>query len=169
MTEKADKGGADLGPAGLPYRPCAGVVLMNDQGLVFAGRRIDNPGHAWQMPQGGIDKGETPRDAALRELVEETGIPADLVEVVAETPDWVIYDLPPELLGKVWKGKYGGQRQKWVLMRFLGRDGDIRIDTDHPEFDRWQWMRADDLAAGIVPFKRDVYRQVIAAFQDHLA
>ncbi|MDO5703608.1 MAG: RNA pyrophosphohydrolase, partial [Paracoccus sp. (in: a-proteobacteria)] len=113
---------APTGPNGLPYRPCAGVVLMNRDGLIFAGHRIDSDSNAWQMPQGGIDKGETPRKAALRELVEETGVPADLVEVVAETEDWVIYDLPPELLGKVWKGKFCGQRQKWVLMRFLGDD-----------------------------------------------
>ena len=165
MSAEAD----GTGPGGLPYRPCAGVVLVNDQGLVFAGRRIDNPGHAWQMPQGGIDKGETPRQAALRELVEETGVSPDRVEIVAETPGWVTYDLPPELLGKVWKGKFGGQRQKWVLLRFRGRDEDIRIDTDHPEFDAWQWMRADDLVAGIVPFKRDVYAQVIDAFRAHLA
>ena len=161
--------GPELGPSGLPYRPCAGVVLVNDDGLVFAGRRIDNLGHAWQMPQGGIDAGETPRDAALRELGEEIGVSPDLVEVVAETPDWVRYDLPPELLGKVWKGRFGGQKQKWFLLRFKGGDGDIRIDTAHPEFDRWQWMRAADMAAGIVPFKRGVYDQVIAAFRDHLA
>ena len=157
------------GPAGLPYRPCAGVVLANRDGLVFAGRRIDNPGHAWQMPQGGIDPGETPRQAALRELTEETGIGADLVTVEAETPDWITYDLPPDLLGKVWKGRYGGQAQKWFLLRFQGQDTDIRIDTAHPEFDRWQWMTAADLAAGIVPFKRAVYAEVIAAFRDRLA
>lgn len=156
------------GPGGLPYRDCAGVVLMNGDGLVFAGQRIDTPG-AWQMPQGGIDKGETPRQAALRELEEEIGVRADLVGVVAETPDWVRYDLPPELLGKVWKGKYGGQRQKWYLLRFAGTDADIRIDTAHPEFDRWCWMQADDLIDHIVPFKRDVYRQVLGAFSDHLA
>ncbi|MDO5632538.1 MAG: RNA pyrophosphohydrolase [Paracoccus sp. (in: a-proteobacteria)] len=159
----------ERGANGLPYRPCAGVVLMNRDGLIFAGHRIDSDSNAWQMPQGGIDKGETPQQAALRELVEETGVSADLVEVIGETPDWVIYDLPPELLGKVWKGKYCGQRQKWVLMRFLGQDSDVRIDTDHPEFDAWQWVRADDLVQGIVPFKREVYRQVMAEFAPHLA
>ncbi|RNF32898.1 RNA pyrophosphohydrolase [Paracoccus methylarcula] len=155
-------------PGGLPYRPCAGVVLMNADGLVFAGQRIDSQG-AWQMPQGGIDKGETPAEAALRELTEETGVSADRVELLEEAPDWVFYDLPPELLGKIWKGKYGGQKQKWFLLRFLGRDSDIRIDTDHPEFDRWRWMPADELISHIVPFKRDVYRQVFAAFGDRLA
>lgn len=153
------------GPGGLPYRPCAGVVLINAEGLVFAGQRIDMPG-AWQMPQGGIDEGEDPRTAALRELVEETGVSPDKVEVLAETPGWVWYDLPPELLGKVWKGRYGGQRQKWVLMRFLGDDADIRIDTDHPEFQEWRWMPAAALLENIVPFKRGVYEEVLAAFKD---
>lgn len=155
------------GPGGLPYRPCAGVVLINADGLVFAGQRIDMPG-AWQMPQGGIDGDETPRDAALRELVEETGVAPDKVQVVAETPDWVYYDLPPELLGKVWKGRYGGQRQKWVLMRFLGTDADIRIDTEHPEFEEWRWMPAAALLENIVPFKRGVYEKVLGAFHEHL-
>ncbi|WP_323716594.1 RNA pyrophosphohydrolase [Paracoccus aminovorans] len=158
-----------LGPSGLPYRPCAGVVLINPAGLVFAGQRIDNPTPAWQMPQGGIDQGETPRAAALRELVEETGVTTDLVDVLAETADWVTYDLPPELLGKVWKGKYGGQKQKWFAMRFLGPDEAVRIATQHPEFDRWQWMRAADVLESIVPFKRDVYARVLGEFRDILA
>ena len=156
-----------MGPGGLPYRPCAGVVLMNAEGLVFAGQRIDMPG-AWQMPQGGIDGDETPRDAALRELTEETGVAPDKVEVLVETPGWVYYDLPPELLGKVWKGRYGGQRQKWVLMRFLGEDADIRIDTDRPEFQEWRWMPPTALLENIVPFKRGVYEEVLAAFQGWL-
>ncbi|MDP5308554.1 RNA pyrophosphohydrolase [Paracoccus spongiarum] len=156
------------GPGGLPYRPCAGVVLINAEGLVFAGQRIDMPG-AWQMPQGGIDAGEAPREAALRELVEETGVGAEKVEVLAETPGWIRYDLPPELLGKVWKGRYGGQTQKWVLMRFLGDDADIRIDTAHPEFDRWCWMPADALLDNIVPFKRAVYADVLGQFREWVA
>lgn len=155
------------GPGGLPYRPCAGVVLINADGLVFAGQRIDMPG-AWQMPQGGIDGDETPREAALRELVEETGVSPDKVEILGETPGWVNYDLPPELLGKVWKGRFGGQRQKWVLMRFLGDDADIRIDTGHPEFEEWRWMPAAALLENIVPFKRGVYEEVLAAFREWL-
>ena len=158
-----------LGPSGLPYRMGAGVVLINPYGLIFAGQRIDNPGPAWQMPQGGIDKGETPREAALRELTEETGVSADLVEVMAETPDWITYELPPEILGRIWKGKYGGQKQKWFAMRFLGSDSAVQIATEHPEFDRWQWMRAADLVESIVPFKRALYVQVFQNFRDILA
>lgn len=157
-----------IGPGGLPYRPCAGVVLINRAGLIFAGQRLDTSG-AWQMPQGGIDGGEDPRGAALRELVEETGVSPDKVQILGETPGWVYYDLPPHLLGKVWKGRYGGQRQKWVLMQFLGDDADIRIDTDHPEFGEWCWMPAAALLENIVPFKRKVYAEVLAAFRDHLA
>ena len=157
-----------LGPSGLPYRMGAGVVLINPDGLIFAGQRIDNPGPAWQMPQGGIDKGETPREAALRELTEETGVSADLVEVMAETPDWITYELPPEILGRIWKGKYGGQKQKWFALRFLGSDSAVQIATEHPEFDRWQWMRAADLVDSIVPFKRALYVQVFDDFRDIL-
>lgn len=166
MAEPAVAGTAS-GPGGLPYRPCAGVVLLNADGLIWAGQRRDMPG-AWQMPQGGIDAGETPREAALRELTEETSVPVSSVEILAETPDWVTYDLPPELLGRVWKGRYGGQRQKWLCLRFLGQDDQIRIDTDHPEFDRWQWMGAEELLASIVPFKRAVYAQVLGAFRSWL-
>lgn len=153
----------------LPYRPCVGVMLINAEGLIFAGQRLDSDSPAWQMPQGGIDDGEKPRQAALRELWEETGVSADLVEFLAKTEDWVTYDLPPELLGKVWGGKFRGQRQKWFLFRFKGRDDQIRIATEHPEFSRWKWVQADEMLAAIVPFKRAVYDQVVAGFRVHLA
>lgn len=151
----------------LPYRPCVGVVLANAAGLVFTGERVDTPG-AWQMPQGGIDPGETPETAALRELEEETGVPPALVSVEAETTDWIHYDLPDHLLGKVWKGEYRGQEQKWFLLRFLGQDKDIEISRNHKEFSRWRWSAADEVLRDIVPFKRAVYDQVIAAFRDRL-
>jgi len=153
----------------LPYRPCVGVMLINSTGLIFAGRRIDSTAEAWQMPQGGIDDGEKPRAAALRELWEETGITADLVTLVDKAKGWVTYDLPPDLLGRVWGGRYRGQRQKWFLFRYLGTDDQVNIATAHPEFSHWRWISADDLLTAIVPFKRAVYAQVIAAFRPHLA
>ena len=153
----------------LPYRPCVGVMMVNREGLVFAGQRIDSPTPAWQMPQGGIDDGEKPKEAAYRELWEETGVTRDLVKQVAKTHGWVTYDLPPDLLGKVWGGKYRGQRQKWFLFRFLGSDDQIRIDTDHPEFSRWAWVDVDEMIAGIVPFKRAVYEEVVRSFRAYLA
>ena len=153
----------------LPYRPCVGVTLINPAGLIFAGRRLDSTADAWQMPQGGIDGDETPRAAALRELEEETGIKSDRVRFLAKTHHWLTYDLPPELLGKVWGGKYRGQRQKWFLYRFEGSDSEIEIEKDHPEFSAWRWIGADDLLASIVPFKREVYAQVIRSFRASLA
>jgi putative (di)nucleoside polyphosphate hydrolase len=148
--------------ASLRYRPCVGVMLVNADGRVFVGQRIDRDQPAWQMPQGGIDPGEDHREAGLRELVEETGVTADLVRIEGETAGWIPYDLPPELLGKVWKGRYRGQEQKWILMRFLGRDDQVRIDTDHPEFSTWCWLDPVDLVDSIVPFKREVYTRVLA-------
>jgi putative (di)nucleoside polyphosphate hydrolase len=153
----------------LPYRPCVGVVLIDARGLVFAGQRLDSPSPAWQMPQGGIDDGEKPREAAYRELREETGVTRDLVDFVGKTHGWVTYDLPDELLGKVWRGKYRGQKQKWFLFRFKGQDSDIRIATEHPEFSSWRWILADEMVESIVPFKRAVYDEVIRSFRAYLA
>ncbi|KAF0677291.1 RNA pyrophosphohydrolase [Profundibacterium mesophilum] len=154
-------------PADLPYRPCAGVMLVNPVGLIFAGERIDTPG-AWQMPQGGIDPGETPREAALRELEEETGVRRGRVRIEAESPDWITYELPPELLGKLWGGRYRGQKQRWFLMRFDGSDDEVDIDRPHPEFSAWDWLPADRLLQSIVPFKREVYMQVLNTFSPKL-
>jgi putative (di)nucleoside polyphosphate hydrolase len=153
---------------GLPYRPCVGVMLVNRDGRVFAGQRLDNPGPAWQMPQGGIDEGEDPRAAALRELAEETGIPASAVEVVAETPDWIPYDLPLELVPRMWQGRFRGQRQRWFLLRFLGDDSLIDIATADPEFRAWAWVDPAELVERIVPFKRATYAAVLEAFADRL-
>ena len=153
---------------GLPYRPCVGVVLMNRDGGIFTGERVDTPG-AWQMPQGGIDDGETPQDAALRELEEETGVSPALVTLVAEHPDWVLYDLPDHLRGKVWKGRFRGQKQKWFLFRFDGDDSQIDIAKHDREFSQWRWSSPDEVTRDIVPFKRAVYEQVMQGLADHLA
>jgi putative (di)nucleoside polyphosphate hydrolase len=148
-------------PSGLPYRPCVGILLLNAQGHVFVGQRLDSTLEAWQMPQGGIDPGEEPAATALRELAEETGIPAHLVEIIAETPEWHYYDLPEAMVGTIWKGRYAGQRQKWFSMRFLGTDADVAIDQPHPEFKSWRWASVDTLVELAVPFKRDLYADVI--------
>ena len=152
----------------LPYRPCAGVMLIDREGRVFVGQRIDTTLEAWQMPQGGIDPGEDAEQAAIRELGEEVGVGPDLVEIVARGPAELFYDLPAELVGKVWKGRYRGQRQWWFLLRFLGRDADIRIDTPHPEFRSWRWVDAAALPGIAVPFKRALYLDVLAGFAAHL-
>jgi putative (di)nucleoside polyphosphate hydrolase len=148
----------------LPYRPCVGLMLLNRQGQVFVGKRIDQTVEGWQMPQGGIDAGEEPRTAALRELKEETG--TDKAEIIAEMGDWVTYDLPPHLVGIAFHGKYRGQRQKWFALRFLGEDREIDLHTHEPEFAEWKWVHMEQLAGLIVPFKRDTYAAVIAAFRD---
>jgi putative (di)nucleoside polyphosphate hydrolase len=153
--------------AQLPYRPCVGVMLRNAKGDIFVGQRRDSSNDAWQMPQGGIDAGEDARDAALRELWEETGVTADKVSIVAETEDWVAYDLPHDLVPKLWKGRYRGQEQKWFLMTFEGNDSDIDIATEHPEFSAWKWLPPSELVNAIVPFKREVYAQVLQALSPH--
>jgi putative (di)nucleoside polyphosphate hydrolase len=150
------------------YRRGVGVMLLNREGKVFVGARIDNTDEAWQMPQGGIDKGEEPWATALRELEEETGIPPHLVERVATCPERLKYELPDALRGKLWKGKYVGQDQDWYLARFLGSDSDVNIHTKHPEFRQWKWVEPRQIPELIVPFKRDLYRRLLSEFAKYL-
>ncbi|QIQ85921.1 RNA pyrophosphohydrolase [Erythrobacter sp.] len=159
-----------LSPDDLPYRPCAGFMLLNAENRVFVGQRIEKRAHGmWQMPQGGIDPGEDKQVAALRELGEETGITPDLVEIIAPASRPLRYDLPPELLGKVWKGKYRGQEQHWFLGRFLGSEADIDLEAhDPPEFNEYRWIEPEQLPELIIPFKRQVYREILEEFRDHL-
>lgn len=145
----------------LPYRLGVGVMLLNRAGLVFVGRRIDMP-DAWQMPQGGIDPGEDPRAAALRELEEEIGTANALI--LAESRDWLTYELPAHLAGRAWGGRYRGQKQKWFAARFLGTDAEIDLGTAHPEFDAWRWVPPAEVERLIVPFKRGLYSRVVAEF-----
>jgi putative (di)nucleoside polyphosphate hydrolase len=148
--------------ARLPYRPGVGIMLVNQKGQVFIAQRIDSPGPAWQMPQGGIDKREEPLQAAWREMREEIG--TDRARFIGESRDWLTYDLPPELVSQLWKGKFRGQRQKWFAFRFLGTDRDINIATEHPEFSSWRWAALEELPGLIVPFKRQLYHDLIAEF-----
>ncbi|PVX29215.1 RNA pyrophosphohydrolase [Sphingomonas pokkalii] len=154
--------------ASLPYRPCAGVMLLNREGKVFVGQRLDSVVEAWQMPQGGIDPGEEPLDAAFRELGEETGIARHHADLLAESPGELFYDLPEDLVGKIWKGKWRGQRQRWFLFRFLGEDNDIDIQTAEPEFRAWRWVEPSALPDLIVPFKRALYTEILELFAAHL-
>lgn len=147
----------------LPYRPCVGIMLINHQGKVFAGKRIDQTVEGWQMPQGGIDDGEDARAAAMRELMEEAG--TDKAEIVAELPDWLYYDLPAHLIGVAFRGKYKGQKQRWFLMRFTGQDNDIDLYAHEPEFSDWKWFDLDEIPNLIVPFKKPTYEAVIEGFR----
>jgi len=142
------------------YRPGVGIMLLNHAGDVFVARRIDMKEEAWQMPQGGIDPGEAPRAAALRELKEEIG--TDKAVILGESAGWLYYDLPAELHGRVWGGRYRGQRQKWFAMRFTGTDADIDLATEHPEFNAWRWVAPPRLPELIIPFKRQLYCEVLA-------
>ncbi|MGD0144755.1 MAG: RNA pyrophosphohydrolase [Rhizomicrobium sp.] len=156
--------GLNLRHEDLPYRPCVGVMLLNREGLVFVGKRIDQTVEGWQMPQGGIDDGESPLEAALREMKEEIG--TNNAKFLRELDEWLEYDLPAHLLGVALRGRYRGQRQKWIAMRFLGEDSEIDIATPEPEFAHWKWLAIEALPRLIVPFKRDTYTKVIAAFRD---
>jgi putative (di)nucleoside polyphosphate hydrolase len=153
-----------INPADLPYRPCVGVMVLSRDGKVFVGKRIDQTIESWQMPQGGIDEGERPLDTAFRELEEEIG--TRNVEVVREHPDWLYYDLPPQLMGVAWEGRYRGQKLRWFAVRFLGSDKEINLKTPHQEFSDWKWAEVDDLLRLIVPFKRETYAKVIQVFSD---
>lgn len=150
-----------------PYREGVGMMVVNHENKVLVGRRIDNDTEAWQMPQGGIERGENPRTAALRELLEEVG--TNKVEIIAETNEWLYYDLPPQFSNKLWNGRYAGQMQKWFLMRFLGEDSDININTAHPEFAEWSWNDVVTLPDLIVDFKKDLYTRVVKEFSSHFA
>ncbi|MEM6604063.1 MAG: RNA pyrophosphohydrolase [Pseudomonadota bacterium] len=148
-----------------PYRPCAGIMLLNREKKVFVGQRIDNPAPALQMPQGGIDAGETPEEAAMRELLEEIG--TDKAEIIVQYPEPLDYDLPPSLAETLWDGKYKGQRQYWFLMRFTGSDGDIDLETERPEFSSYQWIEPMDLPHHAVAFKKSIYEKLVSGFRDY--
>lgn len=154
--------------ASLPYRPCVGLMLLDPQGRIFAGQRIDMTVEGWQMPQGGVDEGETPIQAALRELGEEVGLEPSHISVLRESAEWIPYDLPVEIVPHVMDGRFRGQTQKWFALRFLADDAAIRIDTEEPEFRDWAWLDRATLMSRIVPFKRAVYERVFVEFGDLL-
>ena len=154
------------GSSKLPYRSNVGIMMVNKTGYIFVGQRLDNNQNAWQMPQGGIDAGEDPETAAYRELLEETGVNQQNVRFLASSSRWLSYDLPEDLIPTLWNGKFRGQKQKWFLFRFLGKDGDINIATEHPEFSEWKWISKENLLEEIVPFKKSVYENVLKEFKN---
>lgn len=153
------------GSSKLPYRSNVGIMMVNKTGYIFVGQRLDNNQNAWQMPQGGIDAGEDPETAAYRELLEETGVNQQNVRFLASSSRWLSYDLPEDLIPTLWNGKFRGQKQKWFLFKFLGKDGDINIATEHPEFSKWKWISKENLLEEIVPFKKSVYEDVLKEFK----
>lgn len=162
MSSKAVK----IDVSDLPFRQGVGMMIIDESDRVFVGKRIDSKVNGWQMPQGGIDLGETPSSAALREMQEEIG--SGKGEIIAESKKWYSYRVPNFLIPKLWDGKYCGQRQKWFLIRFTGEDSDININTEHPEFDQWKWVDFDQLLVDIIPFKLKLYQQVIEEFRSLL-
>ena len=149
-----------------PYRPCVGIMLINDNGHIFGGQRIDNRAEAWQMPQGGIDAGEDVETACFREMREEIG--TDKADILSIHPEWLNYDIPLPLADRLWGGSYRGQSQKWVALRYTGQDSDINIATEEPEFFSWQWMSPADLTQMAVPFKRPVYEDIMTQFAQYI-
>ena len=149
-----------------PYRPCVGLLLINKKGLVFAGKRLDSSSNAWQMPQGGIEKGEAILEAGLREMKEEIG--TNNVQLIGEMKDWLNYDLPKKLVNRLWDGKFRGQTQKWLAYKFLGEDKEININTKNPEFSEWKWVSSMELLNLTIPFKKNIYKKVLKEYSSNL-
>ena len=151
-----------------PYRPCVGIILTHPDGRVLVGDRIDKKGENWQLPQGGIDDGETPEQSAWRELYEETGVDKHLATLTHMSDDWIAYDLPTDISHKIWGGKYRGQQQKWAVFQFHGSDSDINLTVHHQEFSRWQWIDFAETPNHIVPFKRELYETIVAKLSPYV-
>ena len=149
-----------------PYRPCVGLLVINVEGLIFAGKRMDSNSKAWQLPQGGIEKGESILDAGLREMKEEIG--TNNVTFIGEMEEWLKYDLPKNLIYRLWDGRYRGQTQKWLAYKFLGEDKEININTKNPEFSDWKWINANELPELAIPFKREIYKKVLKTYSKYL-